>query len=113
MMKIDKRDEKKKVPSEKKMSIIEHDSSPSTSLVSLYNIDSENDDSDNALSQAPSLMKEDSSPHEQGEEIHSSQDTINIPLERHCSNNVGILVPKGPTSYNIEEIFNSFTFDLR
>ena len=79
MMKIDKRDEKKKVPSEKKMSIIEHDSSPSTSLVSLYNIDSKNDNSDDASSQIPSLMKEYSSPHDEGEEIISSQDTIEIP----------------------------------
>ena len=47
-------------------------------------------------------MKEASSPHEQGEEINSSQATIKIPSERNCSNNVGILVADGPSSYNIE-----------
>ena len=57
-------------------------------------------------------MKEASSPHEKGEEINSSQDTIKIPLERHCSNNVWIPVVEGPSNYNIEEIFGSFTFDL-
>lgn len=66
-MKIDKRDEKKKVASEKKKAITKQDSSPSTSLVSLYNIDSENDNSEDALSRTPSLIKEASSPHEQGE----------------------------------------------
>ena len=55
-------------------------------------------------------MKEASSPHEQGEEINSSQATVKIPLERHCSNNVGIPVAEGPSSYNIEEIFG---FHLR
>lgn len=57
-------------------------------------------------------MKESSSHQEQGEEINSSHATFNTPLERHYSNNVGILVAKGPSSYNIEEIFGSFTFDL-
>ena len=50
MMQIDKRDEKKKVASKNKIAIIEQDSSPSTSSVSLYDIDYENDNSDNALS---------------------------------------------------------------
>ena len=71
-MQIDKRVEKNKVTIEKKISITEQDSSPSTSSVSLYNIDSENDDFDDASRQTPSLMKEASSPHEQGEEINSS-----------------------------------------
>ena len=57
-------------------------------------------------------MKEASSPHEKGDEINSSQATVKIPLERHYSNNVGILVVDGLSSYNIEEIFGSFTFDL-
>lgn len=50
MMKIDKRDEKKKVSSEKKIVITEQDSSPSTSLVYLYNIDLETDNYDDASS---------------------------------------------------------------
>ena len=112
MMQTEKRDEKKKVAIEKKIAITRQDSRPSTSSVSLYNIDSKKYDYDDASSQTPSLMKEDSSPHEQGEENNSSQDTINVPLERNCSNNVGILVAEGPSSYDIEEIFGSFTFHL-
>ena len=50
IMQIDKRVEKKKVASENKIAIIEQDSSPSTSFVSLYNIDSKNDNFDDALS---------------------------------------------------------------
>ena len=64
MMQIEKRDEKKKVASRKKIAITKKDSSSSTSLVSLYNIDSENDNFYDALSWTPSLMKEASSPHE-------------------------------------------------
>ena len=112
IMQIDKRVENKKATIEKKISITEQDSSPSTSYISLYNIDSKNDGFDDALSRTPSLMKEASSPHEQGEEINSSQAIVKIPSERNCSNNVGILVEEGPSSYNIEEIFSSFTFDL-
>jgi hypothetical protein len=67
IMQINKRDEKKKVSIEKKIAITEQDSSPSISYVSLYNIDSSNDDSDDASSWTPSLMKEASSPHEQGD----------------------------------------------
>ena len=77
-MQIDKRAEKKKVEIEKKIAITEQDSSPSTSLVSLYNIDSENDNYDDASSQSPSLMKESSSPHEKCEEINSSQAIVKI-----------------------------------
>ena len=50
MMQIDKRDEKKKVSIKKKIANIENDSSPSTSSISLYNIDSKNDDSNDASS---------------------------------------------------------------
>ena len=57
-------------------------------------------------------MKDTSSPHEKGEEIYSSQAIIKIPSERHYSNNVGIPVVEGPSSYNMKEIFGSFTFDL-
>ena len=112
MMLVDKRVEKKKVASKKKITITEQDSIPSTSLVSLYNIEYQNDNFDDASSRTPSLMKEASSPHEQGEEINSSQATVKIPSKRHYSNNVGIPVVEGPSSYNIEEIFGYFTFYL-
>ena len=57
-------------------------------------------------------MKEASSPLEQGEEINSSQAIVKTPSKIHCSNNVGIPVAEGPSSYNIKEFFGSFTFDL-
>ena len=57
-MQIEKMIKKKKFASEKKMAITEQDSSSTTSSVSLYNIDSENDNSDDASSRTPSLMKE-------------------------------------------------------
>ena len=57
MMQIEKEDEKKKVTSEYKIAITEKDSSPSTSLVSLYNIDFLNDINDNASCETPSLIK--------------------------------------------------------
>ena len=102
MIQIDKITGKKSVPSEKKIAITEQDSSPSTSLVSLYDIDSKNEKYDDASRWTPCLMKEAYSPYEQGEEIKSSQDTVKIPSERHCSDNVGILVAEGPSVYNIE-----------
>ena len=88
MIQIDKRVEKKKVASEKKIAITKQDSSPSTSSISLYDIDSENDNSNDASSQTLPLRKEASSCHEQGEEINSSQAIVKVPSERHCSNNV-------------------------
>ena len=81
MMQINRRVEKKKVTSEKKITITKQDSSPSTSLVSLYDIDFENENYDDTLSQTPYLMKEDSSPHEQGEEINCSQAIVKTPSE--------------------------------
>ena len=48
MMQIDKMDEKKKVAREKKIAITEKHSSKSISLVSLYDIDFENENSNDA-----------------------------------------------------------------
>ena len=49
-MQIDKRDENKKVASEKKIAITKQDSCPCTSSVFLYKIDFENDKSKDASS---------------------------------------------------------------
>ena len=87
MVQIDKEVERKKVITEKRKAIIEQDSCLSTSLVSLYNIGSDNEKFDYASSQNPSLIKEASSSHEQGEEITSSHSTVNISSEKHFSNN--------------------------
>lgn len=112
MMQIDKEVERKKVVTKKRKNSIEHYSSPSSSLVSLYNIEFDNKNFDYASSRNPSLIKEVSSPHEQGEERPSYWTTVRISLEKHISNNSMILEPQVPSSYNIEEIFGSFTFDL-
>ena len=87
-MQIDKRVEKKKVARIKKIAITEQNSSPSTSSFSLYNSFSKNDNSNDASIPTSSLMKGDSSPHEQGEEINCSQAITKIQLEIHWSSNV-------------------------
>lgn len=112
MMQIEERDENKKVASKKKIAITKQDSSPSTSWVSLYDIDSENEKLDDTSSQTPSLIKEACWAHEPGEEINSKQAIVTNPSEIHCSSNVEIPVAEGPSSYNIEELFGSFTFNL-
>lgn len=111
-MQIDKEVERKKVITEKGKAIIEHDSIPSTSSGYLYNIDSDNEYFDYALSKNPSLINESSSPHEQGDEMTSSRATNKIPSKKHCSNNLVMPELEGPLSYNIENIFGSCTFDL-
>ena len=110
-MQIDKQVERKNVVTEKRKAIIEQDSSPSTSSVSLYNIESDNENFDYLSMQTPSLIKESSSSHEQGEEMSSSRATFKIYLEKHCSNNLVIPGLEGLLIYNIEEIFGYFTFD--
>lgn len=112
MMQIDKEIERKNVINGKRKYIIEHDSIPSTSSISLYNIDFDNENSNYASSQTPSLIKEAFSPHEQGEEMTIYWATVNISSENHLSNNSMMPEPEGPSSYNIEEIFGCFTFDL-
>ena len=44
--------------------------------------------------------------------MDNSHATVNIPSKKHCSNNSVIQEQEGPSSYNIEEVFGSFTFDL-
>ena len=44
--------------------------------------------------------------------MDSSHATINIPSEKHCSNNLVVPEQEVLSSYNIEEVFCSFTFDL-
>ena len=93
--------ERKKVLTEKRKAIIEQDSSPSTSSVSLNNIDFENEKYYYASSQTPSLIKEASSLHEQGEEITISHISFKICLDKHYSNNSVIPKLERPSSNNI------------
>jgi hypothetical protein len=41
-----------------------------------------------------------------------SEATINIPLKKQCSNNLVVPEQESPLGYNIEDIFDSFTFYL-
>lgn len=44
--------------------------------------------------------------------MDSSHSSVKIPLKKHCSNYSMVPEQKYPSSYNIEEVFSSFTFDL-
>ena len=96
----------------KNKATIEHNIGVSSSSVSLYNIYSDNEDTAWPSSQTPSLIRKITPPPNHGEEMDSSQATINIPPEKHCSNNSMAPEQEGPSSYNIQEVFDSFTFDL-
>ena len=102
MVRNDKEDERKKVGIEKKKYIMEWHTYASSSWISLYNIYSDNEDTVCASSQTPSPMREITLPPEHGEAMDISQATVNIPLEKHSSNNSVVLEQEGPSSYNIE-----------
>ena len=112
MVQIDREDERKKGEIKKKKSIIDWNTDASSSSISMYNIDFENEDTTFSSSWTLSLRREITPPPEQGEEMYSSQATINIPLEKHCSNNSMVPEHECPSSYNVEGVFGSFTFDL-
>ena len=50
----------------------------------------------------PSPIREITPPPEKGEEMNISHAIVNIPSEKHCSNNSVVLEHEGPSSYNIE-----------
>lgn len=112
MVQTNREVERKRDEIENNKAIIERNTGASSSSVSLYNIDSDNEDIACASSRTPSLIREIIPPLEQGEEMDSSHATVKIPSDKHCSNNLVILKQEGPSSYNIEEVFSSFTFDL-
>ena len=99
--KIDKEVERKKDESEKNKAINEWHTNASSSSISLYYIDFENEDIACASSRTPSPIRKITPPLEQGEEIDSSHATIKSLLEKHFSNNSLVLEQEGPSSYNI------------
>ena len=74
--------------------------------MSMYSIDSDREDSEVPSRQSPTLI-EAQLPEDQ-EEVHSSPTTNKILSERHSVINE----EENPSTYNIEEIFEAFTFKL-
>ena len=80
----------------------------SSSLMSMYNLDSDGEDSNVPSHQSPTVIVHDDPFPMHLEEIHSSPVTEKIPSKRHSM----IQEEDHPSSYNIEEIFDVFTFNL-
>ena len=71
-------------------------------------LDSDQEDSDVPSPRSPTLILQDAPLPVHLEEVHSSPVTKKNPSERHSM----IQEEEHPSSYNIEEIFDSFTFNL-
>ena len=118
MTKVDKEEEIHKAIAEKSIVAIEQnniirikdeeESSSSSSSMSIYNLDSNNEDSKVQSHRSPTLILQDVPLLGHLEEVHSSPVTEKIPYERHSV----IHEEENPSSYNIEEIFDAFTFNL-
>ena len=74
--------------------------------MSMYSLDSNREDSEVPSCQCPTLIEAPLPKHI--EEVHSSLETEKIPSERHSI----IHEEENPSSYNMEEIFDAFTFNL-
>ena len=101
-------EEKNRVASEWKNLIRIEDveeSSPSSSI-STYSIDSDWEDSEVPSYHSPTLIE--AQIPEIQEEVHSSPTTKKNTFERHSV----IQEEENPSSYNIKEIFEAFTFNL-
>ena len=101
-------EEKNKVASEQNnlIKIEDEEESSSSSSMSIYIIDSDQEDSKVPSYQSPTL-NEVQIP-EIHDEVHSSPTTEKNPSERHSV----IQEEENTLSYNIEEIFQAFTFNL-
>ena len=74
----------------------------------MYSLNSNKEDSDVPTHQSPNLILQDDPLPIHLKEVHSSPVTEKISYEWHSV----IQEEEHPSSYNIEEIFNSFTFNL-
>jgi hypothetical protein len=115
MLKIDKEAEIKKtiveknrVASERKniIRIEDLEESSSSSSMSMYSIDYDREDSEVPSGRSPTLIE--AQLPENQEEVQSSPTTKKVPSERHSV----IHEKENPSSYNIEEIFEAFSFNL-
>ena len=75
--------------------------------MSLYNIESDGKDSEVSSRQTPTLVE--TQVPDKPEEVHSSPTTDKNQSERHSQVQQE---EEDPSSYNIDEIFESFTFNL-
>ena len=73
--------------------------------MSMYSIAYDREDSEVSSRRSPTLIKVQIP--ENQEEVHSSPNMETIPFERHSV----IQEEENPSSYNIEEIFQAFTFN--
>jgi hypothetical protein len=115
MSKVDKEaetkkaiEEKNKVASERKhlIRIEDVEESSSSSSMSMYSIVSDRESSKVSSHRSPTLIEVQIL--EKQEEVHSSPTTEKNPSKK----NYVIQEEEDPSSYNIEEIFESFTFNL-
>ena len=86
---------------------IEDEESSSSSSMSLYNIESERKDSEVSSHRPPTLVE--SQVRDKPKEVQSSLTTDNNPSERHSQVQQE---EEDLSSYNIDEIFEAFTFNL-
>ena len=115
MSQIDKEVEQKKAievkskASSEKLNIvrIDDEDSSSSSLMSLYNIESNKKHSEVSSQRTPTMI-ENQVP-KQLEEVHSSPTTHKNQSERHSQVQQE---EEDPLNYNIDEIFEAFTFNL-
>ena len=99
---------KNKVSSEQMNVVrIEDDESSSSSSMSLYSIESNIKDSKVSYRQTSTLVE--TQVPDKLEEVHSSPTTDKNRLERHSQVQQE---EEDPSSYNIDEIFEAFTFNL-
>jgi hypothetical protein len=121
MIQVDKEVERQKVDIERSKAITkrkmlprinDQDKDTSSSSVSMYDIDFDDEGTEFVSSQTPSIVRQITPLRINDEEINSSPITEKIPSKRHCFVNSMIIKEEHPSSYNIEEIFGSFTFDL-
>ena len=80
----------------------------SSSSMSMSNCDSNHEDSDVPSHRSPTVIVNDAPLPMHLEEVNSSPITKKIPSERHLV----IQEDDHPSNYNIEEIFDAFTFNL-
>ena len=80
--------------------------SSSSSSMSMYSIDSDQEYSKVPSRRSPTLIEDQIL--ENREEVHSSPTTEKIPFERNSI----IQEEENPSSYNIEEVIESFTFNV-
>ena len=92
--------------------IDDQDKDMSSSSVSMYDIDSDDVGAKLVSSQIPFIVRKITPPRRNDEEINNSSIIEKISSKRHCSINLVIPKEEHPSSYNIEEIFGSFTFKL-